>query len=50
MFKTDLDQDKLPVDGATVSEDRLDLVDEVEEIAPGVGATLTVELNPVDTS
>ena len=46
VFKTDLDQDKLPVDGATVSEDRLDLVDEVEDIAPGVGATLTVELEP----
>ena len=45
VFKTDLAQDALPVEGATVAEDTLDLVDEQEDIAPGVGATLTVDLD-----
>lgn len=46
VFKTDLAADALPVDGSTVTEDGLDLVDEVEDIAPGVGTTLTVDLQP----
>jgi uncharacterized cupredoxin-like copper-binding protein len=46
VFKTDLAQDALPVDGSTVSEDTLDLVDEAEDIAPGVGTSLTVDLEP----
>jgi uncharacterized cupredoxin-like copper-binding protein len=46
VFRTDLAEDALPVDGATVSEDDLDLVDEAEDIAPGVGATLAVDLDP----
>ena len=46
MFKTDLAEDALPVDGSTVTEDTLDLVDEAEDIAPGVGTSLTVDLEP----
>lgn len=44
VFRTDLAEDALPVDGPTVAEDDLDLVDEAEDIAPGVGTTLTVDL------
>jgi hypothetical protein len=46
VIKTDLAADALPVDGSTVTEADLDLVDEVEDIAPGVGTTLTVDLQP----
>jgi len=46
VFKTDLAQDALPVDGSTVTEGTLDLVDEAEDIAPGVGTSLTVDLEP----
>jgi len=46
VFKTDLAEDTLPVDGSTVTEGNLDLVDEVEDIAPGVGTSLTVNLEP----
>ena len=46
VFTTDLAQDALPVDGSTVTEGNLDLVDEVEDIAPGVGTSLTVDLEP----
>ena len=46
VFKTDLAEDALPVDGSTVTEADLDLVDEVEDIAPGVGTSLTVDLEP----
>jgi uncharacterized cupredoxin-like copper-binding protein len=46
VFKTDLAADALPVDGSTVTEGSLDLVDEVEDIAPGVGTSLTVDLEP----
>jgi uncharacterized cupredoxin-like copper-binding protein len=45
VFRTDLAEDALPVDGATVAENELDLVDEAEDIAPGVGTTLTVDLD-----
>jgi uncharacterized cupredoxin-like copper-binding protein len=48
VFRTDLAEDALPVDGATVTEDELDVVDEAEDIAPGVGTTLTVDLDPGD--
>ena len=51
VFKTDLAEDALPVDGSTVTEDTLDLVDEAEDIAPGVGTSLTVDLKtPAPTS
>jgi uncharacterized cupredoxin-like copper-binding protein len=46
VFKTDLAEDALPVDGSTVAEGDLDLVDEAEDIAPGVSASLTVDLEP----
>lgn len=46
VFRTDLAQDSLPVDGAIVTEDDLDLVDEAEDIAPGAVATITVDLEP----
>ncbi len=46
VFKTDLAEDALPVDGSTVTEENLDLVDEVEDIAPGAGTSLTVDLEP----
>jgi uncharacterized cupredoxin-like copper-binding protein len=46
VFKSDLAEDALPVDGSTVTEADLDLVDEVEDIAPGVGTSLTVDLEP----
>jgi uncharacterized cupredoxin-like copper-binding protein len=46
VFKTDLAEDALPVDGSTVTEETLDLVDEAEDIAPGVGTSLTVDLEP----
>ncbi len=46
VFTTDLAEDALPVDGSTVTEENLDLVDEVEDIAPGAGTSLTVDLEP----
>jgi uncharacterized cupredoxin-like copper-binding protein len=46
VLKTDLAEDALPVDGSTVTEEGLDLVDEVEDIAPGLGTSLTVDLEP----
>ena len=46
VFKTDLAEDALPVDGSTVAEADLDLVDEAEDIAPGVSTSLTVDLEP----
>ncbi len=52
VFKTDLAADDLPTTeegGATVVDEEaegLELVDEVEDIAPGSSATLTVNLEP----
>ena len=46
VFTADLAEDALPVDGSTVDEANLDLVDEAEDIAPGVGTSLTVDLEP----
>ena len=46
VFTTDLAEDALPVDGSTVAEGDLDLVDEAEDIAPGVSTSLTVDLEP----
>jgi uncharacterized cupredoxin-like copper-binding protein len=46
IFRTDLAPDRLPVDGSVVNDEGLEIVDEVEEIAPGTGATLTVDLSP----
>lgn len=44
VFHTDLADDALPLDGSTVADDRLEIVDEVEDIAPGTSTSLTVEL------
>ena len=46
VLTTDLAEDALPVDGSTVTEGNLDLVDEAEDIAPGVSTSLTVDLEP----
>jgi uncharacterized cupredoxin-like copper-binding protein len=46
VIKTDLAEGALPVDGSTVTEGNLDLVDEAENVAPGVGTSLTVDLEP----
>ena len=46
VIRTDLAADALPVSGPTVTETDLDLVDEVEDIAPGVGTSLSVDLQP----
>jgi uncharacterized cupredoxin-like copper-binding protein len=44
VFRTDLAADALPVEGSTVADDQLELVDEAEDIAPGTSTSLTVEL------
>ena len=44
VFRTDLAHGALPVDGSTVADDQLEIVDEVEDIAPGTATSLTVEL------
>jgi uncharacterized cupredoxin-like copper-binding protein len=44
VFRTDLADDALPIDGSTVADDQLEIVDEVEDIAPGTSTSLTVEL------
>jgi uncharacterized cupredoxin-like copper-binding protein len=44
VFRTDLADDALPVDGSTVADDQLEIVDEVEDIAPGTSTSLAVEL------
>ncbi len=52
VFKTDLPAHELPTteeEGSTVVDEEgegVELVDEVEDIAPGASATLTVELEP----
>ena len=46
VIKTDLAEGALPVDGSTVTEGNLDLVDEAENVAPGGGTSLTVDLEP----
>ena len=44
VFRTDLADGALPVDGSTVADDQLEIVDEAEDIAPGTSTSLTVEL------
>ena len=46
VLRTDTGADALPVDSGVVqtSADGIEIVDEVEEIAPGTGASLSVEL------
>ncbi|HEV8563541.1 MAG TPA: hypothetical protein VGR41_01345 [Actinomycetota bacterium] len=44
VFRTDLAHDALPVEGSTVADDQLEIIDEVEDIAPGTSTPLTVEL------
>lgn len=44
VLRTDLADDALPVDGSTVSEEGIDLVDEAEDIASGADISLTVDL------
>ena len=48
VLRTDTGADALPVDSGVVqtSADGIEIVDEVEEIAPGTGAGLSVELQP----
>jgi uncharacterized cupredoxin-like copper-binding protein len=44
VIKTDLAPDALPVKGNIVEEDKVDGIDEAEDIAPGTTATLTTDL------
>ena len=46
VLRTDVAADTLPVDGGVINEDNIDLVDEVEDIAPGTLSYLTVDLTP----
>jgi uncharacterized cupredoxin-like copper-binding protein len=46
VFRTDLPADALPVEDGVVSDEGLELVDEVEDIAPVTTAQLNVELEP----
>lgn len=45
VFRTDLAHDALPLEGSTVANDQLEIIDEVEDIAPGTSTSLTVELS-----
>jgi uncharacterized cupredoxin-like copper-binding protein len=44
VIKTDEDPASLPVENGTVPEDSLDVVDELEDVAPGTSPTLDVNL------
>jgi uncharacterized cupredoxin-like copper-binding protein len=44
VVKSDKDPASLPVEDGIVPEDGLDVVDEIEDIAPGTAPTLTVNL------
>jgi len=46
VLRTDVAPDALPVDGDVINEDNIDLVDEVEDVAPGTLTHLTVDLTP----
>jgi uncharacterized cupredoxin-like copper-binding protein len=46
VFRTDLAVDALPVENGVVSDGELELVDEVEDIAPSTSTQLNVELEP----
>jgi uncharacterized cupredoxin-like copper-binding protein len=46
IIRTDLAADALPSSGSAVDEEGLDVIDEVEDMAPGDTATLTVNLEP----
>ncbi len=45
VVKSDKDPASLPVENDIVPEDNLDVVDEIEDIAPGTAPTLTVDLD-----
>jgi uncharacterized cupredoxin-like copper-binding protein len=44
VFRTDLADDSLPVDNSVASDADLELINEAEDIAPGMSTSLTVEL------
>jgi uncharacterized cupredoxin-like copper-binding protein len=44
ILRTDDEPDALPVENGLIPEDQVDLVDEVEDIAPGTNTTLTANL------
>jgi uncharacterized cupredoxin-like copper-binding protein len=45
VFRTDLQPDALPTDGAVVDDEGLEAIDEVEDVAPGTSTALTVDLS-----
>jgi uncharacterized cupredoxin-like copper-binding protein len=46
IFRTDLAPDALPTDGDVVDDAGLQAVEEVEDVAPGTSAQLSVDLSP----
>jgi iron uptake system component EfeO len=46
VLRTDDAPDSLPVENGLIPEDRIDIVDEVEDIAPGTNTSLRVGLDP----
>lgn len=46
VFKGDVAHDALPVEGNVAKTDGLELVDEIEDIAPSTTAELTLDLEP----
>ena len=44
IFRSDEEPGQLPVDNGLIPEDQVDLVDEVEDIAPGTNTTISVNL------
>jgi uncharacterized cupredoxin-like copper-binding protein len=45
VLRTDDEPDALPVENGLIPEDQIDLVDEVEDIAPGTDSSLDVNLD-----
>jgi uncharacterized cupredoxin-like copper-binding protein len=46
VIRTDEAPDALPVENGSIPEDQIDVVDEVEDIAPGTDTSLTVNIEP----
>jgi uncharacterized cupredoxin-like copper-binding protein len=44
VIRTDVAADALPVENGLIPEDQIELVDEVEDIAPGTNTSLTVNI------
>lgn len=46
IIRSDVAPDQLPVENGLIPEDKVDVVDEAEDIAPGTDTTLSVSLEP----